>query len=202
MRFLSDTSLSGGSWLWACPTPSTAPTHVPRSSTSTPAAPAPGLSVGPFQDLDSSSSGQQAGASGPGSGSGGGGGGVQFELVPHGSSSRRSSCDIEVVCSWRCLHSLTPDATQLAQQDWQPPVSCLALLGSVSRPARAKGHRVGVLLTVSGCCLQQSVVAADNSQWLLLTAVSQEFTWPTVWVVWCQVGTSARRNSRCAWQLD
>lgn len=134
MRFLSDTSLSGGSWLWACPTPSTAPTHVPCSSTSTPAAPAPGLSVGPSQDLDSSS-GQQTGASGAGSG-GGGGGGALFELVPHGSSSRRSSCDIEVVCSWRCIHSLTPDATQLAQQDWRPPVSCRALSSVSCQPVQ------------------------------------------------------------------
>lgn len=44
-----------------------------------------------------------------------------FDVVPPGSSSRRSSCDIELVCSWRCIHSLTPDAAQLAQQDWQPP---------------------------------------------------------------------------------
>jgi hypothetical protein len=29
---------------------------------------------------------------------------------------------VEVVCSWRCLHSLTPDATQLAEPDWKPQV--------------------------------------------------------------------------------
>jgi hypothetical protein len=124
MRFLSDTSLSGGSWLWACPTPSTQLTHTPRnhSSSSDISSAHSSLSVAPSQDLNSSQLG-----SGQGYGPGGGSSGVQFEFIRHGSSSRRSSCDVEVVCSWRCIHSLTPDATQLAQQDWTPQASALCI---------------------------------------------------------------------------
>jgi hypothetical protein len=121
MRFLADTSLSGGSWLWACPTPSTQLTHTPRhhsSSSDISSASHSGLAVAPSQGLSSSQ---------PGGGPGGGSSAVQFEFVPHGSSSRRSRCDVEVVCSWRCIHSLTPDATQLAQQDWTPQASALCL---------------------------------------------------------------------------
>ncbi len=35
---------------------------------------------------------------------------------------RLSTCSLEVVAPWRCLQSLTPDATQLADPDWQPNV--------------------------------------------------------------------------------
>ncbi|WIA33365.1 hypothetical protein OEZ86_006502 [Tetradesmus obliquus] len=87
-RFLCDASLSGGSWLWACYTP----TQQQQQQQVSDAAP------------DGSSS--QA----------------LFKIVPAGSRQRRSSCDVEVVCSWRCLHSLTPDATQLAEPDWRPQV--------------------------------------------------------------------------------
>jgi hypothetical protein len=109
MRFLSDTSLSGGSWLWACPTPSTHLTHKPRDhNDATTHSAHTTLSEDPSHQPSSSQAGRDGGL---------------FEVVPPGSSSRRSSCGLEVVCSWRCLHSLTPDATQLAQHDWQPLVS-------------------------------------------------------------------------------
>ncbi|KAF8067421.1 POLD1 [Scenedesmus sp. PABB004] len=87
-RFLCETSLSGGSWLWVGP----------------PAAETAG-----------------------GAAADGAGGGAPppppppLEWVPPGPR-RRSTCDVEVVAGWRCLHSLTPDATQLAEPDWRPPV--------------------------------------------------------------------------------
>ncbi|KAF6251995.1 hypothetical protein COO60DRAFT_568402 [Scenedesmus sp. NREL 46B-D3] len=92
-RFLCDASLSGGSWLWACSTPTTQQQQQQQQQQQAATAAA----------ADRSSS--QA----------------LFQVVPAGSSRRRSSCAVEVVCSWRCLHSLTPDATQLAEPDWQPP---------------------------------------------------------------------------------
>lgn len=87
-RFLCDASLSGGSWLWACATPTQ-------------------------QQQQQQASGAAAGVSSSQ---------ALFQIVPAGSRQRRSSCDVEVVCSWRCLHSLTPDATQLAEPDWRPQV--------------------------------------------------------------------------------
>jgi hypothetical protein len=87
-RFLCDASLSGGSWLWACSTP----TQQQQQQA--------------LYSAGSSSSSSEA----------------LFQVVPPGSSHRRSSCDVEVCCSWRCLHSLTPDATQLAEPDWRPQV--------------------------------------------------------------------------------
>jgi DNA polymerase delta subunit 1 len=35
---------------------------------------------------------------------------------------RVSQCDVEVITPWRSLQSLTPDATQLADPGWAPPV--------------------------------------------------------------------------------
>jgi hypothetical protein len=52
-----------------------------------------------------------------GSGSGGAGGWCE---VP--GAQRSSRCDLEVTAGWRCLHSLTPDATQLADPGWAPQV--------------------------------------------------------------------------------
>lgn len=111
-RFLNDTSLSGGSWLWICPTQSQQPTH---------------LQVQQIQEDEQAAGTQQllqaASKTGNSSSRGGSSTAGLFELVPAGSPSRRSSCDVEVVCSWRSLHSLTPDATQLAEHNWQPSVS-------------------------------------------------------------------------------
>jgi hypothetical protein len=123
MRFLSDTSLSGGSWLWACPTPSTHLTHTPRNHDNSTTQRAHNAHTTP---LEVPSHSQPASRQGRPLSAGGG----LFEVVPPRSSNRRSSCGLEVVCSWRCLHSLTPDATQLAQHDWQPPVRAFVLVCS------------------------------------------------------------------------
>lgn len=156
MRFMSDTSLSGGSWLWACPTPTDTPTHTQRSAAAAAAAdtgPHAGVAAAPLsaaalQDLDHQTVGPDSGSvGGPGGGgSNSGPGSVLFEVVERGSSSRRSGCDVEVVCSWRCLHSLTPDATQLAQHDWQPQVNMGEWEAGVMR-----GGRQGGSLSECGC---------------------------------------------------
>lgn len=69
-RFLCDTSLSGGAWL-----------YIPSQGST----------------------------------------GVGYTAVSV--TDRASCCDVEVVAPWKCLESLTPDATQLADTTWQPEVN-------------------------------------------------------------------------------
>lgn len=97
-RFLCDASLSGGSWVWVCSTPTHRSSPQQQQQQQNMAAAAPGSSISSSRPL-------------------------MCEFVPAGSGRRRSSCAVELVCSWQCLHSLTPDATQLAELDWQPQVS-------------------------------------------------------------------------------
>ena len=120
MRFLCDTGLSGGSWLYVTNTTNNTPTSLPLQATTVP--------------FSSGAASTGSGAAGPSSavaaaaGGRGGGGVVGLRVIPRVQQS--SSCDIEVVCSWRCLHTLTPDATQLADTTWEPQVGgCVGVDG-------------------------------------------------------------------------
>jgi DNA polymerase delta subunit 1 len=60
----------------------------------------------------------------PRGGAGGDGGGntntnTTLRLIPKGAPGRLSTADVEAIVPWRCLHALTPDATQIA--GWSPP---------------------------------------------------------------------------------
>ncbi|GFR40574.1 hypothetical protein Agub_g1153, partial [Astrephomene gubernaculifera] len=106
MRFLCDTGLSGGAWL-----------YLP---------PAGGAAAG-AASVEAAVEAAAAAAV-PAQG-----------YVAVASSSRLSTCDMEVVAPWRSLQSLTPDATQLADPDWCPEVVRQAAADSDCSQAAAAG---------------------------------------------------------------
>ncbi|KIZ06809.1 hypothetical protein MNEG_1145 [Monoraphidium neglectum] len=65
------------------------------------------------------------------------GGRSGYQTVSPGA--RVSTCDLEVVAPWTALDCLTPDATQLADEAWQPEV--LRRLGAAAPPALAAAAR-------------------------------------------------------------
>jgi hypothetical protein len=59
------------------------------------------------------------------------GGRSGYQTVSPGA--RVSTCDLEVVAPWTALDCLTPDATQLADEAWQPEVGAAACLSRRER---------------------------------------------------------------------
>jgi hypothetical protein len=67
------------------------------------------------------------------------------------------------VCSWRCLHSLTPDASQLAQHDWKPQaLSQLSPLPPALQSAAAAAA-AGDILPLKLLVLDVLLAPADGS---------------------------------------